>query len=66
MHTILISTQHDPDVTNEQIAKDLKEVCGAGIQTRFIRVRAATTLRDCIDTFVIPSRSLNTPVILPL
>merc|ERR1740123_965490 len=25
VHTILISTQHDPDVTNEQIAKDLKE-----------------------------------------
>lgn len=25
MHTIVISTQHNPDVTNEQIAKDLKE-----------------------------------------
>lgn len=25
VHTILISCQHDPDVTNEQIAKDLKE-----------------------------------------
>lgn len=25
VHTILISTQHSPDVTNEQIAKDLQE-----------------------------------------
>jgi len=25
VHTVLISTQHDEDVTNEQIAKDLKE-----------------------------------------
>jgi len=25
VHTIVISTQHNPDVTNEQIAKDLKE-----------------------------------------
>jgi len=38
VHTILISTQHSPDVTNEQIAKDLKEkVIGPIVPAKYLR-----------------------------
>ena len=65
VHTILISTQHDEDVTNEQIHKDLMEHVIKPVSARHcgLPVRRAVKLTDLHDRLL--SKEAATPQASP-